>query len=135
MGTSRRLSGRRDLASDLREGVVSQFFPLAHGEIAQPAVDCGVLFGSISSNSTPHSENSKAGRRNACRALCRAVRMCSCPCKCGECNFVEGEWVREYQYSNRASLVRQVARGLRTVAKRNFCFAKNENRGLVRLVL
>src|SRR5947207_3956592 len=40
-------------------------------------------------------------RQNACRSLCRLVRMCSCHRRCGDVISYEWEWVRAYRSEER----------------------------------
>ena len=51
------------LASDLREGVLSQISPRTPAESPQPRVDCGLLLGTHFSKQHAHAENSKAATR------------------------------------------------------------------------
>ena len=59
-GQWRGVSGQRDLASDLGDGVVSQALPMTHGEFAQPRVDRGVLLGFHFFKQHTHAEDSEA---------------------------------------------------------------------------
>ena len=52
-----------DLASDLREGVLSNSFPMIPGESAKPSVDCRVLLGTHLFKQHAHAENSEAPAR------------------------------------------------------------------------
>ncbi len=59
-GQWRGVSGQRDLASDLGDGVVSRVLPMTHGEFTQPRVDRGVLLGFHFFKQHTHAEDSEA---------------------------------------------------------------------------